>query len=275
MKAKILYLRPSESDWYNQNSLSFPSQICAMSRVPSARSEVKVLSQIPFRINRESLCQTLRLKPGSHYLAELDHLINQAEQVAKPKGMVRRVLIAEKGENWVRLDGRRLVSRILRVNLEEATHAFVFVATAGLELATWSKTLPDLLYRFWADVIQEVALETARQAMHQYLTQRFHCGPLSEMHPGSLDDWPLSAQEDLFSLLGDVKGKIGVSLTESKLMYPVKSVSGVAFPTQTQFISCQLCPREKCRARQAPFDAKLFQERYGIPIQSSFGLTKP
>ncbi|PWH16660.1 MAG: vitamin B12 dependent methionine synthase [Anaerolineae bacterium] len=227
-------------------------------------STVKVLANIPFQVDRAVLRHQLRLKPGSHHLAELDRLVDQAEQIAKPKAMFRMVYVEDKGENWVQLDGRRLTSRILRINLEEAQRAFPFVATAGVELERWSKTLSDLLHRFWADVIQEVALETARRALHQDLVQRFHPGLLSEMHPGSLDDWPLSAQDDLFALLGDVEGNIGVSMTESKLMFPVKSVSGIAFPTQTHFTSCQLCPRENCRARQAPFDANLFEERYGL-----------
>lgn len=226
--------------------------------------QVKVLTEIPLQIDRPVLRRNLRLKPGSHHVADLDRLIDQAEQIAKPKAMLRMVYLDAKGENWVQLDGRRLYSRVLRVNLEEAQRAFVFVATAGLELDSWAKGLSDLLHRFWADAIQEVALEVARRAMHQYFVVRFHPGLLSEMHPGSLDDWPLSAQDDLFALLGDVKSQIGVSMTESKLMVPVKSVSGIAFPTQTHFTSCQLCPRQNCRARQAPFDAVLFEKRYQL-----------
>lgn len=237
-----------------------------MDTLQHSLSSVKVLDTIPFQVDRTVLRRNLRLKPGSHHLAELDRLIDQAEQIGKPKALVRTIYVDEKGENWVQLDGRRLYSRVLRVNLEEAQRAFVFVATAGVELDAWSKTLSDFLHRFWADALQEVALETARRAMHQYLVQRFHPGLLSEMHPGSLDDWPLSAQDDLFALLGDVKGSIGVSMTESKLMFPVKSVSGIAFATQTHFTSCQLCPRENCRSRQVPFDAQLFESRYHLQL---------
>ncbi len=225
---------------------------------------LKVLRNIPFQVDRAILRQQLRLKPNSHHLIELDCLIEQAQTIGKPKAMVRMVNVDDKGENWVQLDGRRLHSRVLRVNLEETQRAFIFVATAGLELESWSKSITDLLQRFWADAIQELALETARRALHEYLVQRFHLGLLSEMHPGSLDDWPLHAQDDVFALLGDVKGEIGVSMTESKLMHPVKSVSGIAFATQTHFTSCQLCPRENCRARQAPFEADLFEKRYTL-----------
>lgn len=230
-----------------------------MPKIQSDRSFIKILTDIPFQIDRSGLQRNLRLKAGTHHLAELDRLIDQAEQIGKPKAIVRMIYIDEKGKNWIQLDGHRLTSRVLRINLEGAQRAFLFIATAGLELDVWSKTLTDLLHRFWADAIQEAALETARRALHQYLAQRYHPGILSEMHPGSLDDWPLSAQDDLFALLGDVKGAIGVSMTESKLMHPIKSVSGIAFSTQTPFTSCQLCPRENCRSRKAPFDPDLFE----------------
>ena len=82
------------------------------------------------------------------------------------------------------------------------------------------------------------------------------------MAPGSLADWPITQQQQLFSLFGDVEAKIGVRLTDSFLMLPMKSVSGVYFPTETSFESCRLCPRKVCPGRRAPYDPKLWEERY-------------
>ena len=50
---------------------------------------------------------------------------------------------------------------------------------------------------------------------------------------------------------------IGVNLTDSFLMIPRKSISGIYFPTEIKFYSCQLCPRERCIGRKAPYDSKL------------------
>ena len=80
---------------------------------------------------------------------------------------------------------------------------------------------------------------------------------MSAMNPGSLEDWPISEQRQLFSILGDVESLIGVRLTDSFLMLPIKSVSGVYFPKEITFQSCQLCPRERCQGRRAPYDEKL------------------
>ena len=61
------------------------------------------------------------------------------------------------------------------------------------------------------------------------------------MNPGSLADWPLREQRPLFGLLGNVRAAIGVTLTPSLLMTPTKSVSGILFPSEETFASCQLC----------------------------------
>ena len=91
------------------------------------------------------------------------------------------------------------------------------------------------------------------------------------MGPGSGDAmvWPIQEQVPLFALLGDVKGAAGVRLTDSCLMLPRKSVSGIVFPTGVDFRTCQLCRREGCRSRAAAFDAGMWRrngmDRAGTP----------
>jgi len=46
-------------------------------------------------------------------------------------------------------------------------------------------------------------------------------------------------------------------------MVPLKSVSGIYFPTEIKFESCQLCPREVCRGRVAPYDPDLVKKYRG------------
>jgi hypothetical protein len=80
------------------------------------------------------------------------------------------------------------------------------------------------------------------------------------MSPGSLQDWPLEAQSQLFQLLPDVEAAIGVRLTESLLMIPTKSVSGIYFQTEVSFVNCQLCQRGKCPGRKARYDEDLARD---------------
>ena len=98
--------------------------------------------------------------------------------------------------------------------------------------------------------------------LRAHLSERFAVPQLMVMNPGSLADWPLREQRALFRLLGDVEAAVGVTLTPSLLMTPTKSVSGIFFPSEETFASCQLCPREACPNRRAPYDPELFAKKY-------------
>lgn len=95
------------------------------------------------------------------------------------------------------------------------------------------------------------------------MKRHFGLGQLSRMSPGSLEDWPVTEQKPLFSVFGNVEDLVGVTLTESMLMIPRKSVSGIFFPTEVMFFSCQLCPRKVCPERKAPYEETL-REKYGL-----------
>ncbi|MEG1501114.1 MAG: vitamin B12 dependent methionine synthase, partial [Clostridiales bacterium] len=65
-------------------------------------------------------------------------------------------------------------------------------------------------------------------------------------------------------LLGEVEKATGVKLAEDLLMVPVKTVSGIRFSLDIDYVNCQLCPREACRGRRAAYDANLYQQKYGL-----------
>jgi hypothetical protein len=45
-------------------------------------------------------------------------------------------------------------------------------------------------------------------------------------------------------------------------MVPTKSVSGILFPTEDGYANCQLCPRQACPNRRAPYDEMLYSRKY-------------
>ena len=221
-----------------------------------------ILTKIPFTADRAQLLSKLRVAEGSEYAADLFRLVDEAEALAQPKAMYKMVFIDDKGDDYVMVDGVRLSSRVLRVNLDEAHRAFAQVATCGTELQEWAEGLNDMLYRFWAEEIKLAALRAAAMALDADLEARYRPGKTSRMNPGSLADWPLREQGPLFAILGDVPAAIGVHLTDSYLMVPNKSTSGLRFPREASFASCQLCPREVCPNRQARYDPDLYESTY-------------
>jgi hypothetical protein len=221
-----------------------------------------VLDNIAFQPELDSLMKAFRIKEGSSSAARLERIASDAQAIANPRAVYKVAFIESKGEDHVVVDGITLTSRVLRVNLEEVHRVFLYVATCGREMDQWSSSIEDMLESYWADKIKEMALGSARQALTEHLQDRFRLGHMSRMNPGSLTDWPLQEQRKLFALLGDTKGAIGVELTENLIMVPLKSVSGISFPAEADFASCQLCPREDCPGRRSAYDATLYDKKY-------------
>jgi hypothetical protein len=98
-----------------------------------------------------------------------------------------------------------------------------------------------------------MAIEEAAARLTERIEGLYGTGPLSPLSPGSLEGWPITEQPKLFSIFGDTERLIGVRLTDSMLMIPRKSISGLLFRSEEGFMACQLCARERCPSRKAPF----------------------
>jgi hypothetical protein len=223
-----------------------------------------VLDSIPFQIDVSLLMQKLRVDRNKFDSEPIERLVIEAKAVARPKAFYKVVPIEARGDDYVVMEGMKMTSRVLRVNLENEHRVFLYAATCGTELEDWSSSTDDGIQQFWTNEIKGMALSSAIQALDENITTRFNTGPISSMSPGSLDDWPLEEQRGLFALLGDLKGVIGVQLLDNLWMVPSMSVSGIRFPSEDGFESCQLCPREICSERAAQYDEGLYDRKYRI-----------
>lgn len=220
------------------------------------------MDDIAFRPDLERLMRKLRIKEESRYADQLTALVEEAKAIARPRAMYRVAYVDSRDESSVVIGGVRFQSRVLRVNLDGVHRVFPFAVTGGGELHEWMRGKGDLLVRYYADVISERALRRASATLKAHLVRRYGLGRTSTMSPGSLEDWSIQEQRPLFDLLGDPEEAIGVRLTDSMLMIPSKSVSGIRFPVEKTFESCQLCQRERCPSRKAPHDPELYTRRY-------------
>jgi hypothetical protein len=222
---------------------------------------MKVLDNIPIKWDLEEVGKQLRLKECSSSQAR--EWVEIAEPLIKAKAVYEVSYIDQRGENIIEVNGVTFTSRVLRINLERVERVFPFIITIGKALEDRASSSSDLLRQFYLEALGDMALRSSRRYVEGYLKRHFGLGQLSRMSPGSLKDWPVTEQKPLFSLFGNVKDLIGVTLTESMLMIPRKSISGVFFPTEVKFFSCQLCPRKGCPARKAPYD-EMLREKYGL-----------
>ncbi len=226
--------------------------------------DTMVLNPIPFQLEVNDLLEKLHLKEGSTLLNDLKRLIDEAQKLGRPKAIYKAAFIDSKGDDFVMVEGIEFKSRVLRVNLDQTYRIFPFAVTCGTELEDWSDKISDVLQHYLAESIKESVLRIANDFLKKHLVEYYELGKVSRMSPGSLEDWPIEEQRPLFSLLGKTKDLIGVYLTESLMMVPIKSISGIWFPAETSFVSCQLCPRDLCPGRKAPYHKDLYDRKYRL-----------
>ena len=227
----------------------------------SREEHTEALTRIPFELDVPSLMKRVHVEPDTDDAAEFQELVSLARDVANPKALYAEAFIEAKGDDTVQIGGVTFTSRALRKNLDAAERVFPVIATCGHELDLARQHSGDPLLEFWWETIKSDLLMSARKHLDEHLNRKFLLGKTSTMSPGAGDAtvWPIEQQGELFALLGDVKGRIGVELTPSFLMVPNKTVSGIRFPTETDFRSCQVCRREVCPSRSAPFDEELWE----------------
>jgi len=223
---------------------------------------METLTDIPFSLDPEQIMTQARVEVGSTDADELLSLVGLAQEIGKPKAAYGICFIGGRDGDRVRIGDVWFTSRTLAHNLESAERVFPFVATCGHELDEGFPDKGDMLKEYWWDLIKTRLLGAANRHLDEHLHRTFRLGKTATMHPGSGDAsvWPIEQQRDLFSLLGHTGSEIGVRLTDSFLMVPNKTISGLLFPTETDFRSCEVCHRQNCPSRQAPFNRSLWED---------------
>jgi len=219
---------------------------------------MEVFDNIPVSLEPDKVLKFMRVRSNSPQVEGLvQELIEVVRPIAKPKAVYKVSYVDAKDGDTVTIDGIRFTSRVLRINLDHVERVFPYVTTCGTEVEEISVPSDDFMKSFCLDAVKTVVLRSAIAYLSDHLKKYYALGEMSHMNPGSLESWPVSQQRELFSLFGNVEELIGVRLTEGCMMIPMKSVSGIHFPAEVSFESCQLCPREKCFGRKAPYDPEL------------------
>jgi hypothetical protein len=211
------------------------------------------IDPIPVILDGGEIAQRLRFDPSRAGFESLDDLVHRARALIRPRGAWEAAFVGARGERTVEVGPVVFESPLLGKNLERANKVFPYIITVGPELERAAAAMDDLLQQYYLEEMANLALEQAAAWLSGYLEVRTGVAGLANLSPGSLVDWPITEQPKLFSLFGDTEGLIGVRLTDSLLMVPRKSISGILFPSEEGFVACQLCDRENCQGRKAPY----------------------
>lgn len=154
---------------------------------------------------------------------------------------------------YATMDIGRIISRQLR-----GSSAFAFfVATAGMEfenLQEQLKTEGDMVSIFIADAMGSVIAEKAADCMELALQKTLASSGLKHTNrfsPGYCG-WHVSQQHLLFSHFPTPQ-PCGITLSESSLMTPIKSVSGIigiGATVRHLDYTCGLCDYKDCYKRR-------------------------
>ena len=227
---------------------------------------MEVLNSIPVKLDSEAVLKQMHVSNKSEMILKMiEELIEIVRPIAKPKAIYDVSYVENKSEDSLDISGVRFTSRVLRVNLDKVARVFPYVVTCGRELDEIQVPSNKSIEIYCLDQIKETVLVSAMNYLEDYLRRKYALGQVSIMSPGagSADDWPIAQQEELFSIFGGrakAEDLIGVRLTDKLLMIPIKSESGIFFPTEINFEACQLCSRERCIGRQAPYNPSLVKK---------------
>jgi len=140
--------------------------------------------------------------------------------------------------------------------LKHSEQIAVFVCTVGEGISQLTKQLMSTnepLKGFIADILGSLTVEAATDLLQNKLRDEMAQKGLkitNRYSPGYCG-WDTYEQHKLFSLLP--KNNCGISLTDSALMQPVKSISGfIGIGSKVSFnqYTCQMCDAELCIYRK-------------------------
>ncbi|MBO5211927.1 MAG: Vitamin B12 dependent methionine synthase activation subunit [Clostridia bacterium] len=179
------------------------------------------------KINTTALLRRLKISNPDE---SMQQLIRECINTVYDNASLRAVYTVgnidiNKDENIIDFGYMRLKSCNLRVNLADCNKAFVFVATLGIEIdriiERYSKVLQTKA--LICDTVALFLIEAFCDYIEALLTKRIKSKKRFSPGYGDLD---ITCQRDIIQNL-DTARRIGVTLTDSCMMIPTKSVSAI------------------------------------------------
>jgi hypothetical protein len=144
---------------------------------------------------------------------------------------------------------------IVTRHLDRATSIAVFVCTAGNEVSKWAAEYNNKgnpIHAYIIDSLGSIAVERAMNVMQDKMkTQMQGMGlRITNRYSPGYCNWPTKDQKLLFGLLPD--RFCGVTLTDSLLMKPIKSISGfigIGKDVSYKKYTCNFCKDTHCLYR--------------------------
>ncbi|MFZ6031884.1 MAG: vitamin B12 dependent-methionine synthase activation domain-containing protein [Melioribacter sp.] len=200
----------------------------------------------------------------SHFSEIINEILNALPEKIEPcAGYVLIDKIDYPDKKSIRLQDVVLnTGPIVTSQLKNAESMFLFLATIGGKMEKWIDELRkegELAYSYIADIIASAAAEKTADFIHDYIAEemkKYYKGVSNRYSPGYCD-WNVSEQHKIFSFFP--KDFCGVTLKESALMTPIKSISGIIAAGEKIKWKDYLC--DTCNARDCTYRIKNKQNK--------------
>jgi len=213
-------------------------------------------------VHREDIFRLLGGQEGSediHATALVDKYIEECYKVMSPSTayILVEALETESSEEiaigGVRFHSGGIIHNMLK---HSETYAF-FMVTIGPDPERLARDLlekGDYLEGYITDLVASALVDSVADCVHEDIRKLAESRSMkvtNRYSPGYCS-WDVEEQKKLFSLFPDKC--CGITLTDSALMSPVKSISGIIGlgPTvKFNEYTCEICPMKTCHFRKA------------------------
>lgn len=244
------------SIWWNKSQADCP--IDWISTFMNATEVACSMDVIP--IDDTELYQYLGFQgagPDGYMLDFISRLKEEAIAICHPRFGYRLVPGEAIDKRTLKLSGLTFTPEAILVNcLQESAFFAMITASIGKELDTWIEVKRlggDVMEAFVADALGSVIVESIVSWGLSFLTHtmgKMNIKISNAYSPGYCG-WDVAEQRLFFSKLPD--GFCGISLTDSCLMLPVKSVSalvGMGEKVEKKPYGCAICRKKDCFKRK-------------------------
>jgi hypothetical protein len=221
-----------------------------------------VLSEIKIDINVDDVLKIMGYqgaRPAPKRIVSAAHEAKElCLELIEPRCVYEIYEISGIGSGVLSLNGAKFHGKVLQKVMKGSTRAVIFVATMGKRLDDEIERLTkggDTFSAVMLDTFGSVALGVTSVDLYSTISQN-EATPdgyrlTHSFGPGECQ-WDIREQKTLFTLVD--ADSIGVTLTDTCLMIPKKSRSGIMGLGPTHLVStksaCDLCDSKKCSGRE-------------------------
>lgn len=196
-------------------------------------------------------------RPEGEALRMIEHAEAQVRKAAEPRCVYRRMPLSFPAENTLSIGGICIKSAALRRNLDGCAGAYLFAATLGAGVDRLISKLTAL-----GRVSEAAAAQAAAAALIEDCCDEQNDALRAEAEAAGLrlrprfspgyGDFSIEHQRDITRVL-DTARRIGLTVTDSLMLAPMKSVTAVIGIAETEGCTaegCGSCDKQDCEFRR-------------------------